>query len=70
MWLYNVTLNPDLGGGGGVGGRLCLTCRSLQIVDETQTGVFPISRFLIIPLQTKIVITPELVMILRWNLDQ
>ena len=38
---------------------------SLQILGKTQMGVFPISGFLVNPLQTKIVITPEPVM--NWH---
>ena len=53
MWLYNVTLNPNLGGGGGVGGGggLSLTCRSLQIVDETR---FLIPDFWLFPCKQKL----------------
>ena len=47
-----------------------LTHPSLQISGKTQTGVFPISGFLVNPLEKKIVITPELVMILTWNLTK
>ena len=36
-----------------------LTCPSLQILGKTQTGVFPISRFLPNLLLNKIAITPE-----------
>ena len=41
-----------------------LTRPSLQILNKTQTGVFPISGFLVNPLQREIVINPEPVMIL------
>ena len=47
-----------------------LTRRSFQILDETSTIVSPISGFLVNPLWKEIVITPEPVMILTWNLDQ
>ena len=67
MWLYNVTLNPNLGGGGGVGGGVI---SNLPQSPDSGWNSISDSRFLIIPLQTKIVITPELVMILTWNLDQ
>ena len=41
-----------------------LTRSSLQVLNKTQTRVFPISGFLINALETKIVVTPELIMIL------
>ena len=47
-----------------------LTCPILQVLDDTHTGVFPISRFLVYPLSIKIDMTPESVMMLTWNLDQ
>ena len=47
---------------------VCLTCLSLQILGKTQTRVFPISIFLVNPLQKEIVITPEPVTILTWNM--
>ena len=36
-----------------------------QILGKTQTEVFPISGFMVNPLQKKIIITPELAMILK-----
>ena len=47
-----------------------LASPSLQIMSKTQTGVFPISRYLVNPLSKVIVINPEPVMIMTWNLDQ
>ena len=47
-----------------------LTCPNLQKSGKTPTGVFPISEFLVNPLWKEIVITPEPVKILTWNLDQ
>ena len=47
---------------------MSLTGPSLKILPKTQGRVFPISGFALNPLQTKIVITPELVMILIWNM--
>ena len=47
-----------------------LTHPSLQILDQIQTAVFLISRFLVDPLSNKIVKTPEPVIILTQNLDQ
>ena len=43
-----------------------ITRPSLQILGKTQTWVFLISGFLVSPLQKKIVIIPEPVMILTW----
>ena len=43
---------------------------SLQILGKTQTWVFLISRFQVNSLCTKVVINPEPIMILTWNLDQ
>ena len=48
---------------------ISLTRSSLQIFDKTQTGVFPISRCLVNLIQNKI-ITPKLVVIFIWNLNQ
>ena len=47
-----------------VGKLVPLTCLSLQILDKTQTGVFPIFKFLVNLLKRKIVITlkPDLVL--------
>ena len=47
-----------------------ITYPSLQILSKTQTDVFMIFGFLFNPLWKKIVIIPETVMILTWNLDQ
>ena len=41
---------------------ISLTWLNLQILGKTQTGVFPISVFLVNPLSTKFVIIPEPVM--------
>ena len=41
---------------------------SLQILGKTHARIFPISRFLVNPLKKKIVISPEPVMTLTWNL--
>ena len=47
-----------------VGKLVPLTCLSLQILDKTQTGVFPIFKFMVNLLKRKIVITlkPDLVL--------
>ena len=45
-----------------------LACSSLKILGKTYTMVFPIARFLLNLLLTKIVRTPEPEMILTWNL--
>ena len=49
---------------------LFLARRSLHILSKTQTGVFPISGFLVNSLQKEIVIPPEPVMLLISNLEQ
>ena len=84
--VLTVVLKQDVakaGKGWGVGGNsipapppppvpnlVSLTLSSLQILGKTQAGVFPISGFLVNPLLKKIDITPELLMILTWILDQ
>ena len=40
-------------------GLVFLTRLSLQILGKTKTGVFPVSGFLVKPLEKEIVITPE-----------
>ena len=47
-----------------------LTLHSLQILGKTQMNVFPIYGFLVNPLETKIAIVLEPVMILVSKLDQ